>query len=205
MASAIVHICVAKELSEKMKLLDERQLYLGAIAPDLSTELNLDRKRSHFVDTDSEYPNIERFIGKYKEHITDPFVMGYFIHIFTDMLWVDFLKETVLFDKIYNNKGQSVLIIDKPLKEIIYDDYTSLNATLIDKYDIGLSVFYEEIFLPNPIIEEIPIDKLKVIVDKTSAIIYNASKETQLLLDEKEIIDFINSCAKKISKYLIEM
>jgi len=201
MASAIVHICVAKELNKKLKV-EEKTLYLGSIAPDLSAEIKLDRNKSHFIGKNDKYPDIEKFVKKYKDHMNDAFVLGYFFHIYTDRLWIDFLGKTVLYDKIYNSNGENVLILDKPLKEIIYDDYTSLNASLIDKYKIDLSLFHEELELPDTLVDEIPIYKLDVIVDKTKNILKNSKRDNQLLLDESEIIDFINDSVKEIEEYL---
>ena len=49
MASAIIHMAVAKVVKEKMNLsLNEKEYYLGTIAPDISKEINRSRDESVF-------------------------------------------------------------------------------------------------------------------------------------------------------------
>lgn len=43
-------------------------------------------------------------------------------------------------------------------------DYTNLNIKLIDKYNLDLKIFYNELPQLHNIIEEIPMDKINVIV-----------------------------------------
>ena len=38
MASAIIHLCIAKEINKYLKM-NEKELLLGAIAPDISKEI----------------------------------------------------------------------------------------------------------------------------------------------------------------------
>ena len=38
MASAVIHLCVAKKVNEKLKM-NERELLLGSIAPDISKQV----------------------------------------------------------------------------------------------------------------------------------------------------------------------
>ena len=45
-----------------------------------------------------------------------------------------------------------------------YNDYTNLNIKLIDKYNLDLKIFYNELPQLHNIIEEIPMDKINVIV-----------------------------------------
>ena len=201
MASAIIHICVAKEINKKMNV-SVKELYLGSIAPDVSKEIGGSRTDSHFLDFDNGYPNIERFINKYRNNLSDPFVLGYLTHLVTDKLWIDFLQEYVLEDNIYNKNGDNILVIDKDIKTLLYEDYTSLNQVLINEYELELSLFYEELIVPNCIIDEVPMNKLNLIVDKIGTIIYNSKMDKQLLLNERKIVDFIGKCRDAVLEYL---
>ncbi len=48
MASAIIHICVAKELNKVLGL-EEHPLFLGSIAPDISKQIGETKEKSHFL------------------------------------------------------------------------------------------------------------------------------------------------------------
>ena len=88
MASAIIHICVAKEVNKYLNM-DEKYLFLGAIAPDISKHLSQTKEISHFLDhtNEDDVPNVDRFLTKYKDELVNPFEMGYFIHLLTDKYW----------------------------------------------------------------------------------------------------------------------
>ena len=88
MASAIIHLCIAKEVNKVLGM-DEKLLFLGTIAPDLSKEIGQSKEISHFLDHSNEddIPNIDRFLNKYEEELRNPFEMGYFIHLLTDKYW----------------------------------------------------------------------------------------------------------------------
>ena len=54
MASAIIHICIAKELNKYLHM-DERKLFLGSIAPDISKHLGESKEISHFLNPATSY------------------------------------------------------------------------------------------------------------------------------------------------------
>ena len=91
------------------------------------------------------------------------------------------------------------------LKNLIYNDYTSLNQDLIDSYMLDLYYFQNKIEYPKSIIDEIPMDKLDVLVDKMGLMIKNMNKRKLLIMDEKEIIAFIETCSNKIIDDLIKL
>ena len=68
MASAIIHMCVAKKVNEVLKM-DENMIFLGSIAPDISKIVGESKVASHFLDGMDEdcIPNCEKFVNKYKE------------------------------------------------------------------------------------------------------------------------------------------
>ena len=91
------------------------------------------------------------------------------------------------------------------LRNIIYNDYTSLNQDLIDAYMLDLYYFQNEIQYPESVIEEIPTDKLSILVDKMGLMIKQINKRKLLIMDEKEIIAFIETCSNKIIDDLIKL
>ena len=194
MASAVIHLCIAKKVNNYLKI-DENMLYLGAIAPDLAKQIGLTKRKSHFLDDEhleDSIPNVDRFVAKYYYELNKPFEMGYLIHLLTDYYWFKYYINN--FVKRYNHSD-----LDKiSLKSLIYDDYTSLNQELIDSYMLNLDIFMNKIDYPTSKISEIPMDKLYIVVEKMGQIIMNAKVKKKILFDKTDIIDFIENISNKI-------
>lgn len=187
----MIHICVAKEVNKKLKM-DEKQLFLGTIAPDISKHLGKTKYKSHFLNTlEEDIPNMDKFLEKYKDELSDPFIMGYYIHLFTDLLWQKYFISEIDIDCITDSNGNKKKIDHKTFKEYIYSDYTNLNVLLIDHYNLDLSLFYEPLVYPKINMDEIPIDELQVIVDQMGIIIQNSKVEKSYYFDLSNIIQFI--------------
>jgi len=199
MASAIIHLCVAKELNKYLNM-DEKMLYLGSIAPDISKHLGETKEISHFLNpaNEDDIPQIDKFLAKYQSELNKPFEMGYFIHLLTDKYWFR--------DYIYNYIARYAKDTKKKdltytaLKQLIYDDYTNINIDLITHYDLSLDLFYEYFKYPTSKITEIPIDKLPIIVEKMGLIIEESKEEKTFIFDTNDIIDFISETVKYIIK-----
>ena len=205
MASAIIHLCVAKKVNSVLKM-DEKELYLGSIAPDISKQIGETKERSHFLaHKEEDVPDIYAFLNKYKETLNKPFNMGYFIHLYTDKIWfAEFIKS-----KLYENcvkliDGSIVKVSEKEIMNIIYNDYTNLNVYLLDQYDLDLSLFYEDFVIPNTNIDEIPVEKLSILIDKMSLIIMNGTEKKAYMFDACTIDDFIDYCTNKILRKIDE-
>ena len=78
-------------------------------------------------------------------------------------------------------------------RKYIYNDYTNLNKELIDEYKLDLSVFYKRMPKLNKTIEEIPMDKIKLIIDKSVEIIEKSKVNKDLIFDIKNIKKFIET------------
>lgn len=206
MASSLIHICVAKKINEKLNF-DKKQLYLGSIAPDISKLINESKIKSHFlIEEESGVPNLDDFLDKYKNNLNDPFVMGYFIHLYTDKIWWgDFMPNKFLFTKIRLLDGSLVELQEKEWLHLLYNDYTNLTTQLLDYYNLDLSLFYENMEPPKDIIKEIPMDKLQILIDSAGKIIMNSKEEKTYILDISNIIDFINTSAEDFLKTLEEI
>ena len=179
MASAVIHIAVAKEINKDLKM-NEKELFLGTIAPDISKQLGESKVKSHFLPNDkTDLPILDKFLDKYKNNLNNPFIMGYYIHLFTDYLWFKyFIPEiTNSSDYIKVLSGNKIKCTKEEIEKLIYNDYTNLNISLIEEYNLDLSLFYEDIEIPNIKFDEIPLDKLQVIVNQMGIIIENSKKE----------------------------
>lgn len=201
MASAVIHIAVAKEINKDLKM-NEKELFLGTIAPDISKQLGESKVKSHFLPNDkTDLPILDKFLDKYKNNLNNPFIMGYYIHLFTDYLWFKyFIPEiTNSSDYIKVLSGNKIKCTKEEIEKLIYNDYTNLNISLIEEYDLDLSLFYEDIEIPNIKFDEIPLNKLQIIVDKMGVIIENSKKEYTYSFNIDNVKQFIELCKKIIS------
>lgn len=197
MASAIIHLCVAKEINKYLKM-DENYLLLGSIAPDISKQIGETKEISHFLDHSNEddIPNIDRFLAKYRSELNNPFEMGYFIHLLTDKYW--FRDYVYKFIERYTQDKIKKNVTYTALKDLIYNDYTNLNITLIDNHNLNLDLFYNEIILPESKIIEIPVDKLDILIEKMGLIIEDSREEKTFIFDSSDIEEFIKNTVKYI-------
>ena len=199
MASSIIHIAVAKEINKKINR-DENRLFIGTIAPDISKLIGENKVKSHFLGSDkTNIPDMYKFLSKYKTYLNDDFVMGYYIHLFTDFLWfkyfiTDFWDE----DSITKMDGTKVKCTREMFKTYLYNDYTNMNIQLIDEYNLDLKIFYFEIPEFNKIIEEIPMDRLEIIVNKAGTIIENSKEYKDMLFNVDSIKRFIEFSVETI-------
>lgn len=189
MASVIIHICIAKKVNEYLKM-NEKELFLGTIVPDISKQIDEDKKISHFIDGEvPDIPNVELFLRKYQDDLKTPFTVGYYIHLLTDYFWFkDFLPPFI----------EEKHISKEEITKYLYQDYTSINVRLIDEYLLALEMFYEESIPITTKITEIPIDKMQILIDKMSIIIENSKQKNLLLFNYQDIISFIEKTSKQI-------
>ena len=199
MASSMIHISVANEINKIINK-DRKSLLIGTIAPDISKHIGKTKLESHFLDdVKNDVPNLKRFLDKYKDYLDDDFVLGYYIHLYTDYLWFkyfipDFFKDSY----VYKLDGTKEYLPEGKAIEYIYNDYTNLNVNLIDEYDLELDIFYEDIPEFKNIIEEIPMDKIQIIVDQAGIILENTKVVKPYVFDMKLVNNFIKLCKEYI-------
>lgn len=208
MASSMIHIAVASELNKKLNR-DKSKLLIGTIAPDISKLIGESKRITHFVNDETEsdsIPDLDLFLKKYKNKINDDFVLGYYIHLFTDYLWFKyFLTEIWTEDMITKLDGTVVKCEGRMALQYIYNDYTNLNINLIDDYNLDLKIFYNEIPKIENIITEIPMNKLFLIVDKAGEIIENTKVHKDMVFNMKNVHKFIETTIDLITDNLKEL
>ena len=157
MASSVIHICIANEINKTINR-DSKKLLIGTIAPDISKLLGETKFYSHFLDNvNNNIPNIKKFLDKYGNFLNDDFVLGYYIHLYTDYLWFKyFIPNIIKGNYIKELDGTLVKYTEETFKYYVYNDYSNLNNQLIDRYNFPMKIFYEEIpYIPNIITENI--------------------------------------------------
>ena len=137
MASSMIHLTIANELNKKLNR-DKSKLLIGSIAPDLSKLVGDDKTRSHFlIDGTEDLPDLDKFLKKYGYFLNDDFVLGYYIHLYTDYLWFKYFLPELCDDDTHLIKklnGEIVKCNGNMAAMYIYNDYTNINNDLIDIY-----------------------------------------------------------------------
>lgn len=194
MASAIIHICVAKRVNAILKM-PENLLCLGAIAPDINKQIGKDKKTSHFFDENHfNIPDIDFFLQKYQNDLNHPFTMGYLIHLLTDKYW--FQEFVPHYLKQHN-------ISKTTFSRYLYQDYMNLNIRLIDEYELKLNIFYETIPKIDTKITEIPIEKMNILVNNMSIMLENSKNNPINILAMEKIKNFIEPISNKIKEFVL--
>lgn len=197
MASAIIHISVANEINKKLKMNNDL-LLIGSIAPDLAKLIRQTKDKGHFLFGDKGTPHMDKFLLKYR--IDNPFNMGYYIHLYTDLYWFrDLLPKHYKNKKLVFKNGKELDIPFEKRLEAIYKDYTSLNNILIKKYNIDTSFLNKEYKIDTEI-SELDFTKLNLLTKETNKLINESVTYPLEIFDELEIIEFINSCVENILK-----
>jgi len=207
MASAIIHIAVANEINKTLKK-DNRKLLIGSIAPDIAKQIGRKKYTSHFSTEDnSDIPDFDLFLSKYGNNMDDDFVLGYYIHLYTDYLWFKYFIPEIKDDNniITKLNGEMVKCDGKALDLYIYNDYTNLNKQIIDNYELDLKIFYEELPIFEDIIKEIPMDRLQVLIDKMGIIVSSSRETKELVFNMKNVETFIKTSTELILNNILEL
>ena len=207
MASSLIHAAVCNELNKKLKR-NPKQILVGTIAPDISKLVGETKKYTHFLDDDGDLPNLTRFLNKYISYLNDDFVLGYYIHLYTDYLWFKYF-----IPEIYDESKNLIKKIDGTIvnchghmaEMYIYNDYTNINEQVVKKYKLDLSFLYDKKLEFNDIIREAHMDKMNLIINKAREIYEGSKMHRDYVFDMENIDNFINLSVKLIMADLKEM
>ena len=204
MASAIIHIAIAKKVKEKIEVENEKDYYLGSIAPDLAKQIGDSKDKSHFcLNMLNNIPDIDLFAKRYPLFKFNSFDLGYFTHLYADKVWnEDFLPNLISNSSIKLLDGTIIETTPDEMKNMIYSDFTNLNIKIIEEYDLDLSLFYEEFSLPDTKIQEVNINKLDLLINKMGILIENSKETKAYTFDIYLVEDFIEDTAKEIIQAL---
>ena len=194
MASSLIHMAIASELNKKLNK-DNKSILIGSIAPDISRQINNTKRLSHFITDNTEIPDLNKFLSIYKPYLNDDFVLGYYIHLYTDYIWEKyFITDYIKDNGIYDINNNLIHLTSNEIIKYIYNDYTNLNMQVINNYKLDINVLKSNHPTFNNIIKEIPMNKLNIIINKTIEIINNSKENKAYLFDITNISKFINFC-----------
>lgn len=193
MPSVVIHVAVAKKVNKYLNR-NSDNYYVGTIAPDVAKIVGDNRSRTHFIEEDYGLPNADKFLFKYLSYMNDDFVLGYYIHLYTDYLFYkyfcsEFLNETQ--DVVKKIDGTVVRGETKVIMQYMYNDYSTLNTDIINKYKLDFSFIERPFNYDKDIIHEVPITEIDALFKKTKEIIDNSKKTKGYLFDIKNISKFI--------------
>lgn len=193
MPSSIIHMTVANEVNKILKR-DKYKFLIGSIAPDLSKIVGETKEKSHFLDDVVEdIPNIDRFLKKYNSKLDDDFVLGYFIHLYTDYLWTKYFISEIADNKYIKKLDGTIVKLNGNMGiQYIYNDYTNIASKLFDYYDIDLDILTNPLPKIDNIIEEIPMEKINLIVNQTGVYLIQSRDYKEFVFDISNIIQFID-------------
>ena len=180
MASTIMHIAIAENIYRKINNKNDINYYdfiLGSIAPDISKQIGEDKKLSHFIYDDSSNPDLISFLNKYRDSLTNSFMLGYYVHLFSDRLFYSEFLPLFVRDDIINSyvkclDGNTLNMSRDERKSLLYNDYLS---------------------------------KLPVLIDNIGVIIENATNNKNYIIDISKVKSFIDSCSDEIYNNLISL
>lgn len=204
MASTIIHMAVAKKVNEYLHF-SEQDYFIGSIAPDLAKYIGESRSCSHFLDDSLKCtPNILRYVEKYHNYMDKPFEVGYFVHLYTDKIWYgDFLnKFSFKNEQVETLDGQIKKVDPTEIKKMVYSDYMAINMYLVKKYDLDLSIFYNEVMIPNSSIEELDISNINLLLNAMGTILLEDCKKEKYLFNEDMVNKFIEDTSSEIIRFL---
>ncbi len=202
MASTIIHLAVAKKMEDRLNLKNKKNFYLGVIAPDISKQIGQSKEISHLlINTKDDVPNMELFEYRHKDFRDFDFDLGYYVHLYTDKLWFDgFINKITNTEYIKLSDGSIVKTTPDEMMNMIYSDYTNINKQIIDDYGLDLKIFYEEYKVPETHINEIPVEKLDILINKMGLLIENSKETKAYAFDIEPVKEFINESAEIILK-----
>ncbi len=191
-------MAVAKQVKDKFNIKNEKDYYLGSIAPDVAKQIGMSKDETHFR-INGKYYDLELFKKNYPTYLTTDFLIGYYVHLFTDQIWLDEVESKL----IKNNSvklldGTIVEMEDEEIHKLIYNDYSTLNEEVIDLYDLHLDILYGDYVIPDIKMKEFPVEKLDILTSVMGNFVFNNDEHVKYLFDIDHISNFIDICIKKI-------
>ena len=193
MPNTVVHEEVGYYLSKKLDI-SSYEFYLGLMAPDAVNVEHFANKQerwtSHVRDKDLNIwkENLKKFYKEEKNKINNDFLLGYTIHILTDIVYDEYFEEKIHKEILKNNQEK---------------DYWYIKWSDMDKYSFKEQSTINTILLKNNNYIEIKnITKEKLLKWKEKYL-KNQSNLNKSLYFNQKIIDNLNIRVEEELKEII--
>ncbi len=128
MGSRIMHLIIAEQIANKISISNKEAFILGGVAPDAVTSKEI----SHFyIGNLSDFTrsiDFNGFFENYKEMFPSDYLLGYYIHLIADDLWLKGFYMPWLKNRMEN---------DESILELYHNDFRLLNGKLLNFYHIN--------------------------------------------------------------------
>lgn len=212
---------IAKKINQKLKLPND-DLLLGSIVPDalkvstLSAEedgsnpqLIKYKQISHFLAdslTNPNIPDLEKFLSEYKDKLTNPFIMGYYIHLYTDKLWFeDFIPRYMSPDQVKLLTGEIIDVTPQARIKLIYNDYDYFNKYLIRKYQLDLKFMNKNYCTYQTDLPFLNGDTINKFNQKIQKFILADVDFNNQIFSEKDLTEFIEESSETILNNILQL
>ncbi len=224
MPGFVIHLLHGQFVLENIfKDFDDKQteqFMQGILMPDSNEKGEKDT--AHFVSLspDSQNrilktPDMGLFISKYKQQLTEPFVIGYFAHLYLDKAFFEqFFPNYVSFvdendretpyekriSRVYLSRSQKYISVGQLFsEEYLYGDYTMLNAVLTARYSLTVP---GRIKIENPIQEVRSENFVHILSELKKYLKQQTVSEPELnVFVQSELENFIHGQADEFVKY----
>lgn len=211
MATWIAHLRIAENILKNMDDLDSIAFILGNVGPDSGvpnedwSSFNPPKKITHWINEENNI-DAERFFDRYlknnlMEYSKYSYVLGYYIHLLTDIEW----------SKFFNEKKKNALY-NKKLKEdasfiwTIKKDWYGLDFLYLEKNpNFIFHTIFKNIDEVPDYIDYFPKGALMKQVKYITEYYLGDNEETKenfIYLNEEEMDKFIDDTSKKINSIL---
>ncbi|WP_078394434.1 zinc dependent phospholipase C family protein [Shouchella patagoniensis] len=127
MGSRIMHAIIAQQLVERLSIKEQAAFLIGGMAPDAGSS----KDESHFfIGEHRDYSrsiNYKGFLAKYHRKAKDAYILGYFIHLIADDIWLKGFYLPWLKNRMEKQKETGPLY---------YRDFSLLNGKLLEHYGL---------------------------------------------------------------------
>lgn len=219
MPGYVMHLAVAAKIIKDKGITDSdyiQRFLLGNIAPDAMPRE--DKKGSHFWDDETyanlnRIPNLGMFTSKYGDKMEDPFVKGYYTHLYLDNIFVreyweehfGLLSKDMKLENSYDNVKyikliKSNIVYDRGeffSEKLYYGDYDRINPYIFERYPVLVPKYIDEASVLDVPIDEIRRedvkDTLNSMIEKVS-ILYSRRQGLFTHREKLKVFDMEHMC-----------
>ncbi|MBQ6687212.1 MAG: zinc dependent phospholipase C family protein [Bacilli bacterium] len=162
MASWSIHLTIAKELNNKLKL-EKNSFYFGNLLPDVDEICKINRFNTHYYNEKLPFPkcpkalmiDTKKFLDDYKEDIKNPLILGYYCHLLVDNYynnlvcsnyWIQDRNHNIVGVKLKNGSIKKINSTDKILKKYKHGDFELYGRYLFKNINLPIIENNKEIF-----------------------------------------------------------